>query len=64
MAASGRNLSFALAWQSQFDVAADSAADAWTFNTNVGSIGPIGTQGPEDRTLMGKDWERVKFRRP
>lgn len=59
MSAQGRNVQFSWAWQSAWGVPADSTAAAWTFNSNLGSAGPRGQQGPENRNLMGLNGDQV-----
>jgi hypothetical protein len=44
-----------LAWQTLWGIPADSTATARTINAEAGSAGPIGTQRPEERTLMGRN---------
>jgi hypothetical protein len=51
--ATGRNVRMSLAWQSAWGLPADSSATAYTINAESGSAGPVGTQSPEERALMG-----------
>lgn len=53
MTATGRNVRMSLAWQTAWGIPADSSATARTINAESGSAGPIGTQSPESRSLMG-----------
>lgn len=51
--ATGRNISFALAWQDAWGAAAASGDAAWAFNAEAGDLGPVPTEPREPAPLMG-----------